>query len=358
MEKRPEGSPAVSGSGYTVLNPRDPIMSPANVEPQVPRALHIFAVVLSFCIVLLITAGGLVKSLEAGLSVPDWPLSYGSLNPPRWWTIENVRAEHGHRMIAGTIALLTVGLAIWLTRRESRSWVKKLGWIAVVAVLAQALLGGLTVLFFLPPPISISHAALAQLFFGSIVTIALVTSRFWLAGSGPVGAGDPGGRVAPLATSVTVLVFVQILLGAVMRHNGAGLAVPDFPLVFGGLLPPKWDFGIVIHLAHRLGALLVATGAFWLLGRVLRTASSEPVLRVWAWLLAILVLVQGTLGALVVLTGKQVLPNTLHAGTGALVLGSSLVLTLGSRRLAWLRSVGQDHDSQAPARAAVEGAGA
>lgn len=313
-------------------------MSHSDTDTQVPRALHGFAVVLSFCVVLLITAGGLVKSLEAGLSVPDWPLSYGTLNPPRWWTIENVRAEHGHRMIAGAIALLTVGLAVWFTRRDPRPWVRKLSWTAVVAVLAQAVLGGLTVLFFLPPPISISHAALAQLFFCSIVTLAVVTSRFWLDARRPVTAGDPGGQVAPLATTVTIFVFVQILLGAVMRHSGAGLAVPDFPLVFGGLLPPKWDFGIAIHLSHRLGALIVATLAFWLLGRVLRFATSETVLKRWAWLLAILVLVQGTLGALVVLTGKQVLPNTIHVGTGALVLGSSLILTLASRRLAWLRS--------------------
>lgn len=333
-------------------------MSPSRAESQVPRALHVFAAVLAFCIVLLITAGGLVKSLEAGLSVPDWPLSYGTLNPPRWWTIENVRAEHGHRMIAGTIALLTVGLAIWLSRRDSRRWLRKLGWIAVAAVLAQAVLGGITVLFFLPPPISISHAALAQLFFCCIVTVAVATSRFWLDARGPVGEGDPGARVAPLATTVTALVFVQILLGAVMRHSGAGLAVPDFPLVFGGLLPPKWDFGIAIHLSHRVGALVVATAAFWLLGRVLRFAAKEPVLKAWAWALAGLVLTQGTLGALVVLTGKQVLPNTLHVGTGALVLGSSLVVTLASRRLAWLRSGRTGEEAGATFRAAAQGAGA
>lgn len=138
---------------------------------------HRFAIFLAGCIVLLISAGGLVKSLEAGLSVPDWPTSYGGINPPRWWTIENVRAEHGHRLIAGTVALMTVALAVWLHRRDDRRGVRRLSLLAVVAVLLQALLGGITVLLFLPKPVSVSHAALAQLFLGMIVAIAVSTLR-------------------------------------------------------------------------------------------------------------------------------------------------------------------------------------
>jgi len=110
--------------------------------PSTARAPHRFAVFLACCVVLLITAGALVTSKQAGLAVPDWPLSYGSLNPPRWWQIENVRAEHGHRLIAGTVALMTVALAVWLHRREPRRWVKRLSLVAVAAVHSACASGG------------------------------------------------------------------------------------------------------------------------------------------------------------------------------------------------------------------------
>ena len=205
-----------------------------------PRGIHRLAVFLAGYVVLLITAGGLVKSLEAGLSVPDWPLSYGMLNPPRWWEIETVRAEHGHRLIAGVALILTVVLTVWIARKEERSWVRKLAYLALVAVLAQAALGGITVLFYLPTAISVSHAGLAQAFLVLVVTLAVVTSRFWFSQRQAAAGVDAAGLVA-LTSATTVLIYLQILVGAVMRHIGAGLAIPDFPLVFGGLMPPKLD---------------------------------------------------------------------------------------------------------------------
>ena len=320
---------------------------------SLPRGIHRLAVFLAGYVVLLITAGGLVKSLEAGLSVPDWPLSYGMLNPPRWWEIETVRAEHGHRLIAGVALILTTVLTVWIARREERPWVRKLAYLALGAVLVQAALGGITVLFYLPTAISVSHAGLAQAFLVLIVTLAVVTSRFWLAGRQPAPSADAEG-VVTLATTTTVLIYLQILVGAVMRHIGAGLAIPDFPLVFGGLIPPKLDFAIGIHYTHRLGALLVATLVFWTLGRVLRLAAREPALFRPAIAMAALVLVQATLGGFVVWTGKAVLPNTLHVGTGALLIGVSVVLTLASRRLSWLA----ERHSTRPTASAVEMLGA
>jgi cytochrome c oxidase assembly protein subunit 15 len=121
-----------------------------------------------------------------------------------------------------------------------------------------------------------------------------------------------------------------------MRHTGAGLAIPDFPLAFGGLIPPKLDFAIGVHFCHRLGALVVATMIFWLLGRVLRYAAGERMVLVPASLLALMVLLQGTLGGLVVLSGKAVLPNTLHVAGGALLLALSLLVTLWVRRFEWV----------------------
>jgi cytochrome c oxidase assembly protein subunit 15 len=303
-------------------------MSTGGIQLTQGRVLHRFAVALAGLVVLLIAAGALVKSKEAGLSVPDWPLSYGSLNPPRWWTIENVRAEHGHRLIAGTVALLTVALAWLFRRREERAWVRRIAYLAVVAVLVQALLGGITVLMFLPPAVSVSHAGLAQLFLCLVVTLAMVTSRAWRRADFTLHREVARRRLAQLAGAVTGLVYVQILLGAVMRHTGAGLAIPDFPLVFGGLVPPHFADGVAIHYAHRLGALAVLCGAAAVVWKALRRFRDERALVVPAVLLAILVAVQVALGGAVVLTGRAVLPNTVHVAVGAMVLACSLALTL------------------------------
>ncbi len=309
-------------------------MSPVRPDPPPPRGRHRYAVVLACCVVVLIAAGALVTSREAGLAVPDWPLSYGMVNPPGWTGIANVRAEHGHRLIAGTVALLTVGLAVWFQRRERRRWVRRLAWGAVVAVFAQALLGGLTVLFFLPTPISVSHAGLAQLFLCMVVGLGIATSASWREGA----ELEPGEAraVAVVATATTAAVYLQILVGAVMRHSGAGLAIPDFPLAFGALVPPYFDFPIAIHYAHRVGALVVATLVFWTCGRTLRFARGERRLVVPAVAAVAIVLLQGGLGAAVVLTRKAVYPNTLHVATGAVLLAVGLVLTLRAWRFAWL----------------------
>lgn len=317
-----------------------------SLETDSLRGPHRFAVLLACAVVLLITAGGLVKSLEAGLSVPDWPTSYGGLNPPRWWEIENVRAEHGHRLIAGTVALLTVGLAVWLHLRERRSWVKRLAVLAVLAVLLQALLGGVTVLFFLPTAISVSHAALAEIFLCLVVTLAVVTSPNWRrGGEGPgerpgegSGAGRPRIWLAPVLVGA---VFVQILVGAVMRHTGAGLAIPDFPLAFGRLVPPELTFPIAVHYAHRVGAAVVTALVAGVIAQVLRRGWGVRGLRYPALALGLLVLAQITLGGLVVLSGRAVLPNTVHVGVGATILALSLVIALNSRRPAMRSAIAE-----------------
>jgi cytochrome c oxidase assembly protein subunit 15 len=300
-----------------------------SAPPGRSRWIHRYALVLAVLIVGLIAAGALVKSKEAGLSVPDWPLSYGSLNPPRWWQIENIRAEHGHRLYAGTVALLTVVLAFLVRRFEERREIRRLAYLAVAAVLLQALLGGITVLLFLPALVSVSHAALAQLFLCLVVTVAVFTSPRWRQAEPAV---PPSTGLAAVATVTTVAVYAQILLGAVMRHTGAGLAIPDFPLTFGRLVPPHFDGAIAIHYSHRLGALLVAALVTALVVRVVRRHRREGHLVGPALALALLVMGQVALGGTVVLTGREVLPNTVHVAVGALLLATSLVLTLHSRR--------------------------
>ncbi len=279
------------------------------------------------CLVVgLISAGALVTSTGAGLSVPDWPTSYGGFNPPNWWRISTVRAEHGHRLIAGLVALLTVVLAVWTQRVESRGWVKKLAWTALATVLIQAALGGITVLFFLPTAVSVLHAATAELFLCLVTLIAVVTSRSWLRVSQEMRPTYNGDRPRWFARWLPMAIYSQIIIGAVMRHSGAGLAIPDFPLVFGGLLPPEWSFPVAIHYLHRIGALIVAVWVF----KAWKEASSEG--ETWrgvVWpsrLLLALVAVQVSLGGLVVLSGRSPLPNTVHVTVGASMLAVSVLL--------------------------------
>jgi cytochrome c oxidase assembly protein subunit 15 len=295
------------------------------VAAATPRALRIYAQCVAACTGLLVFAGGLVTSTGSGLAVPDWPLSYGELMPPM---VGNVRFEHGHRMVATAVGLLTVILALWAWRREPSPVVRRLGWIALAAVVLQGVLGGLTVLFFLPAPISVAHGTLGQTFFCITVAIAVLTSAGW---QRPVVRRlDTGGGVSlrALAVACTAAVYVQLILGAVMRHREAGLAISDFPLAFGRLIPPFTSPEIAIHYAHRVWAIVVTALAAWLVWRSVRTHGDEPALRRPALLLALLVVAQIALGATTIWTHKAALPATLHVLNGALVLATSLVLAM------------------------------
>src|ERR1700704_6139819 len=220
--------------------------------------LHRFAKLVAACTVILVLAGSFVTSTGSGLSVPDWPTTYGwnmfSFPPSKW--VGGILYEHGHRLIASTVGFLTIILAAWLAFADPRRWMKWLGAGALGAVIAQGVLGGLTVKFFLPPAISTAHAGLAEIFFCMTVAIALFTSPQWIDGYAGRVTDDEG--VRRLATATTALIFFQILIGATMRHTGAGLAIPDFPLMFGHLVPDHWSGAIAIHFAHRAGAVVVA----------------------------------------------------------------------------------------------------
>ena len=303
--------------------------------------LHRFAKFVAGCTVLLVLAGSLVTSTDSGLSVPDWPTSYGwsmfTFPPSKW--VGGIFYEHSHRLIASTVGFLTIVLAAWLWLRDPRRWMKRLGVTALGAVIAQGVLGGLTVLFFLPAPVSIAHAGLAEIFFCATVAIALFTSPRWISGyaldrSHPIASpGVNDATVRRIATTTTVLIYVQILLGATMRHTGAGLAIPDFPLMFGHWLPTHWDLKIAIHFAHRAGALVVALAILATSADVWYRHADRRELTRPAVLLVALVAVQLTLGALTVLSRRDVWINSAHVVCGALVLTTSLVLTLRTWRV-------------------------
>jgi len=299
------------------------------------RWLHYYLRLLAAASLLLIAAGGLVTSTDSGLAVPDWPNTYGyfMFSFPFSKMVGGILYEHGHRLIASVVGLMTIGLAVWAWRVEARAWVRRLAWIALAAVVTQGLLGGITVIYLLPKPIPISHAGLAQLFFALVVSLGVFTSPGWRERYGrqrPLGDAV----LARLALVVPACVYLQILLGAAMRHNDAGLAIPDFPLVFGGVLPPEWSLGIALHYAHRVGALAVTVAAALLVLRVVGRHRHRPELARPATLLSAVLLVQVGLGAWTVWSGLQPHVNTAHVATGGLLWVVSVVLALRVHR-AW-----------------------
>jgi len=301
---------------------------PGPTPPVFDRWRHRYSLTLAFATVALLAAGGLVTSTGSGLAVPDWPLSFGQVFPPM---VGGVLYEHGHRLVAAAVGLLTFVGLVWHARSERRRWVRGLAFAAFGAVLVQGLLGGLTVLLRLPAAVSVAHACLAQAFFCLVVVLAQVTSRGHLSGRpGPVGR-DGWPSLPLLAGLATTLVYLQLVLGAVMRHTGAGLAIPDVPLAFGRLLPPILSTEIGVHFAHRVGAIVIAVVVSCLAVRASRHPERPDLVRP-ARLAAALVVLQIVLGGASVVTRLAVLPATAHLVCGALLLATLLVLTLRAAR--------------------------
>ena len=298
--------------------------------------LHRFAVLVAFSTFLLIVAGALVTGNEAGLSVPDWPLSYGTWMPPM---VGGIFYEHGHRMIATLVGLLTTVLAIWLLRKESRSSVRKLGLIALAAVITQGVLGGITVLFFLPTVISVMHACLAQAFFCMVVSLAWVTSHSWKCGKLSTFEDQENSPLRRLCLFTTAGIYLQLILGAALRHSKSGIIL------------------------HVLGALVVTFFVIWVVARIYKYYQNASTLFRTAVVLSGLLVVQLFLGIgsyLVRLaTREDVQPalstvaiTTAHVAVGALVLATSLILTLQSYRVLF-RSGQAIHYASAPQKAAI-----
>ena len=300
------------------------------VHRSTPVWLRRFTKLVSFSTLFLIFAGAMVTSHDAGLSVPDWPTTYGHnmfAFPLSKW-VGNIFYEHSHRLIASAVGFLTVVQAIWIQLRAPR--LRVLGWAAVGAVIAQGVLGGITVLFFLPPAISIAHAGLAEIFFCLNVSIAFFASEFY----GRIQKVEKGDT--PMAGSIALLalVYAQILAGATMRHLGAGLAIPDFPLSFGHVIPSFTSTAIAVNFAHRTGAAFVTIAVVAMYIRLLRFGAQHPV-RLIANMLLLVIPTQVMLGAYTVWSGKQPVITSLHVATGALTLAFTLLLALTARAVGW-----------------------
>src|SRR5690349_5415760 len=278
--------------------------------------LHRFAVLTAAVTFALIFIGGLVTSTGSALAVPDWPLAFGKLIP----ALEGgVRFEYGHRVAAAAVTILMLTLMGWALRTEPRRWVRNLALIAFGLIIVQAILGGITVLLELPLPIAVAHAATAQAFFCLTVALAVFTSP-WFIEARPRAEAPVRVPLGMLSAITTAVIYLQILVGAVMRHLGAGLAIPDFPLAFGMLVPPMWDEYIAVNFAHRCGAVIVSAFIIWSFARVMCAHREEPQLRRPAEALLILLALQVSLGAITIWSLRAVLPTTAHVAIGAAVL--------------------------------------
>ncbi len=237
------------------------------------RRLHRYALATTAATLLLLVAGGLVTSNDAGLSVPDWPLSYGSLFPPM---VGGIVYEHSHRVIAALVGLMTIGLAVWLARTERRTWVRHFAYVALALVVLQGILGGLTVLFYLPRPISIAHATMAQVFFTTVAALALFTSPWWLtAATRP--STETSRRAVRFARLTALTILAQLILGAAYRHGWLGLT-PHLLGAAAVLVTTSWTSRLVrradlavavvtrlrILLSSLVGTqILLGFGAWW-----------------------------------------------------------------------------------------------
>jgi cytochrome c oxidase assembly protein subunit 15 len=317
--------------------------------------LNRFAILTALATLVLIGIGGLVTSHGVGMAVPDWPTTYGynmfAFPISKW--VGGVFYEHSHRLVASAVGFLTAILAVWLWVKESRRWLRWLGVIAFFAVVLQGVLGGLRVVLY-KDEIGIFHAALAQAFLVLVCAISLFTNSWWNNLSDRVAPMLDRAGLRRLFLTVTVLIFAQLVVGATMRHQHAGLAIPDFPLAYHKLWPPMDDasvamynqtrnageganpitaFQIGLQMLHRLLALLIGAAVIfsaWLTRR--RLGSRNPLAKL-SLLWVGLILSQIALGAYTIWSNKAADVATTHVVVGALSLVTAAMLTLVSFRL-------------------------
>jgi cytochrome c oxidase assembly protein subunit 15 len=278
--------------------------------------LHRYSLVLLAGTFLLLIAGALVTSNDAALAVPDWPLSYGTLTPPM---VGGIFYEHSHRVIAACIGFLTIILAVWTWRAESRRWVRWLAIAALSAVILQGVLGGLTVLLNLHYGMPIAHACLAQIFFGTVMSMALFTSRWWISDQPSIPDSDsPSIHTFALFNAATV--FLQVILGAGFRHK----SMPIWPHIVGAFLVAGTITWTALTLRHRFGNVREMKLARILINSVFGV---QFLLGVAAWASRLITAdAPQPMPAMVALT-------VIHTVTGALTFACSLLVVMLCYRL-------------------------
>jgi cytochrome c oxidase assembly protein subunit 15 len=316
-------------------------------------ALFSFAVLTAFTTFLLIGLGGLVTSHEAGMSVPDWPTTYGYnmfVFPVDKW-IGGIFYEHSHRLLASVVGFLTTILAVWLWLKDARKWIQWLGIAAFLLVIVQGILGGLRVRWQLDW-LGVPHGAVAQTFLVLTCAIALFTSRWWKNSETEKQISVPRGLRSHIFY-VTILIFVQLLIAAAMRHQHAGLAITDFPLAYGKIWPattpeaiahynvtrpsgtignPITAFQIELQMIHRFVAYTIFLGVAAAAFLAQKKLGGRDPLTKFAFFWLILLSLQIVLGAATIWSNKAADVTTLHVMVGASALLTGALWSLVAAR--------------------------
>ncbi len=312
--------------------------------------------ILVLSILILIFAGALVKSHEVGLSVPDWPTTYGyqMFQFPLSDMVGGIFYEHGHRIIATIVGFMTLLLSVFVYFSNNELWLKKTTFFALGVVILQGLFGGLTVLFFLPAYISIIHAILAQTFLLISIFIAFCLSK---RNKEIINNKSNIAHLSIPAISVTITIYIQLIIGAIMRHTESGLAIPDFPMSGGFILPlfnqamvdaihsMHFDAGlqfvefyqIIIHFTHRIGALAVTLAIGYLSLKLFQLKIKFSIIHKLLLTMIFLLIIQIFLGAMTIWTVKNPLITSIHVLNGAIILGTSALFILNVRPLNWIK---------------------
>lgn len=295
------------------------------------RGLHYLSLSLAVGTFILIGWGGLVNSTGSGLSVPDWPTTYGYhlfLYPISEWR-GGILYEHTHRLLAAVVGFLAFGHVLWswlMVREEPYRWIRSVSLAAFLLVVLQGVLGGLTVLLRLPTAISASHAMVAQTFFAFTLWLALGTRPQWY--SAPALRGRELRRRVQLAAVVGGVTFCQIFFGALTRHTYSALAIPDFPLVFGGLFPPRAQLNeqVLVHYVHRVVGFLLTGLMLWQGWTLWRSPTAG--LRRWGIAGIVAILAQLLVGGWLVWSLRAVIPTTVHGLVGTAIWAINVVILL------------------------------
>ena len=329
----------------------DHYLPPEIRKPRYRWALHRFACFCAGSILFLICIGGLVTSKEAGMSVPDWPTTYGYnmfYFPFADW-VGGIFYEHSHRLVASGVGVLMTILAVWLCFQE-RIWLRWMGVVVPVFVLLEGTIGGLRVVLS-EDQLGIIHGCLAQLLFVSVSLIGLFTSRWWIERRSGFTPPKWSGR----ALAICALIFCQLMIGATMRHEHAGLSISDFPLAYGQVWPKTDPASVAeynreryaqdanakatsalyinIQMAHRVGAVLITVAILAAAAAIWLTPGTAPILRRWSAVWVGLVFVQFLLGMFTIWTNKAADVATTHVAVGALTFVLGVLLTAMSWRL-------------------------
>lgn len=319
------------------------------------RWLHRFSIALVLTTFALIMLGGTVTSKGVGLAVPDWPTTYGDnmfLFPPSLWQ-GGIFWEHTHRLLGSIVGMMCIAMTVWLwLTQKHRTWLRWTGVALLAAVIVQGVMGGLRVTQ-MSTSLAVVHGITAQLFLCLTVLIAAATGRHWptlrerAVANGTV---DHPRLMRGMAVGLVVVLVAQLALGAAMRHNGAGLAIPDFPTSYGSVIPPFDDAQlatemdrivpyeqhhgyysasqVAVHFAHRVGALVATAVLIATLAVIAKRLSEESAIRRPMMALLALLIVQAALGASVIWTGRHPEIATAHQATGAVLLATAALLAM------------------------------